>query len=325
MYRLANGKVLLRMILFLVCTHITILVSSQGCYSKSNCSATPLTEATLPNGVNIWRRSYYFVKQKRCPKNRIKKISNKLYESNTQRPERKIDCYELNIRNDKKFEKYAKKPASPMSNLFYFSPFKNIISSFEPVDMDIKKKLREEGFQYENEKSDSNIFPSLDEIIRDGDPSTNMHFYRRKRLKSLLYRDPNRFVNARKFIENYNKRAPPDKQINYDLFKCDMFYVHSDGTIMNIEENRPPYDKKLEESERDKEPRFVIMAAVSGKRNENVHDCAKPGHAKERNLKVGDKFPVINEEQKKVLFDNHFAKPKKIRDPLVLPDGRKIP
>ncbi|EDL44486.1 hypothetical protein, conserved [Plasmodium vivax] len=311
MYRLANGEVLLRVILFLACTHITILVSSQRCYSRGNCNAAHLPEAAFHNGVNIRRRPYCFVKQKGCPKNCVKKISNKLYEANTQRPERKFDCYELNIRNDKKFEKYAKKPASPMANLFYFSPFKNIINSFEPVDMDIKRKLREEGFQYENEKSDSNIFPSLDEIIRDGDPSTNMHFYRRKRLKSLLYRDPNRFVNARKFIENYNKRAPPDKQINYDLFRCDIFYVHSDGTIMNIEENRPPYDKKLEENEREKEPRFVIMAA--------------PGHAKERNLKVGDKFPVINEEQKKVLFDNHFAKPKKIRDPLVLPDGRKIP
>ncbi|CAA9989904.1 conserved Plasmodium protein, unknown function [Plasmodium knowlesi strain H] len=311
MYRLANGRVLLRVILLLVCRHIIILVSSQGCYRKSNCLAAQVTEAALQNGVNIWKRPYYFVTQKRCPKNRIRKISNKLYEANTERPERKLDCYELNIRNDKKFEKYAKKPVSPMSNMFYFSPFKNIISSFEPVEMDIKRKLREEGFQYENEKSDSNIFPSLDEIIRDGDPSTNMHFYRRKRLKSLLYRDPNRFVNARKFIENYNKRAPPDKQINYDLFRCDIFYVHSDGTIMNIEENRPPYDKKLEESDRDKEPRFVIQAA--------------PGHAKERNLKVGDKFPVINEEQKKILFDNHFAKPKKIRDPLVLPDGRKIP
>ncbi|KJP85906.1 hypothetical protein AK88_04438 [Plasmodium fragile] len=311
MYRLANGKILLHVILFLACRHITILVSSLRCYSRSICSAAQLTEAAFPNGVKKSKRPYHFVKQKRCPKNCMKKISNKLYQSNTQRPERKFECYELNIRNDKKFEKYAKKPASPMTNLYYFSPFKNIISSFEPVEIDIKKKLREEGFQYENEKSDSNIFPSLDEIIRDGDPTTNMHFYRRKKLKSLLYRDPNRFVNARKFIENYNKRAPPDKQINYDLFKCDIFYVHSDGTIMNIEENRPPYDKKLEESERDKEPRFVIQAA--------------PGHAKERNLKVGDKFPVINEEQKKILFDNHFAKPKKIRDPLVLPDGRKIP
>ncbi|GAW82140.1 hypothetical protein, conserved [Plasmodium gonderi] len=305
---LTNGNSLLSIIFFLAYIHLRALICKEGNVK----TIIQLKGGNITNGRKILRRPQHFVKYKTCNKKSIKKIRNKLYESDkVDRPERKLECYELNIRNDKKFEKYAKKPASPMSNLFYFSPFKNIINSFEPVDIDVKKKLREEGFQYENEKSESNIFPSLDEIIRDGDPSTNMHFYRRKKLKSILYRDPNKFANSRKIIENYNKRVPPEKRIDYDSFKCDIFYVHSDGTIMNIEEERPPYDKKLEESERNKEPRFVIMTP--------------PRHAKEHNLKIGDKFPVINEKQKKILFDNHFAKPKKIRDPLVLPDGRKIP
>lgn len=236
---------------------------------------------------------------------------NEFFEKNKVRPERKIECYELNIRNDKKFPKYAKKPAAPISNLFYFSPFRNITDYFEPVDYDIKNRLRTEGFQFDEEKKKSNIFPSLNEIIENGDPSKNIHYYQRKKLKSLLYGDPLKFVKTKKIVEKYNKKAPLEKQINYEDFSCDIYYVHSDGTIMNIEENRPPYDKKLEESERYKEPRFIITA--------------KPGHAKEKNLKIGDKFPIINEEEKKKIFDNHFAKPKKIRDPLVLPDGRKIP
>lgn len=240
-----------------------------------------------------------------------KKISE-LFKQNKVRPERKVKCYELNIRNDKKFSKFAKKPVAPISNFFYFSPFRNITDYFEPVDYDIKRRLRTEGFQFDGEgRTESSLFPSLNEIIEKGDPSKNIHYYRRKGLKCLLYGDPLKFVKTKQVIEKYNRKAPADKQINYEDFRCDIYYVHSNGTIMNIEENRPPYDKKIEESERYKEPRFIITA--------------KPGHAKENNLKIGDKFPIINEEEKKKLFDNHFARPKKARDPLVLPDGRKIP
>ncbi|SBT79991.1 conserved Plasmodium protein, unknown function [Plasmodium malariae] len=308
MFGLLRGKAFISAI-------ILVYINLKHVLNKKKKNYMYINDATLfkPNGKETHRQPLYILKYKKYTKGKKKKkiCVDKLFESNNDRPERKFECYELNIRNDKKFPKYAKKPVNPMSNLFYFSPFKNIISSFEPVNYNIKKKLREDGFQFQNEKSDSNIFPSLDDIIKDGDPSTNRHFYRRKKLKSILYRDPFRFVKAKKVVEKYNKRAPPDKQINYDMFKCDIFYVHSDGTIMNIEENRPPYDKKLEESEKNKEPRFVVMAA--------------PGHAKKLNLKVGDKFPAINEEEKKKVFDNHFAMPKKIRDPLVLPDGRKIP
>ncbi|SCP05338.1 conserved Plasmodium protein, unknown function [Plasmodium ovale] len=289
-------------ILLLICTRVGLVLNSR----KGNYAYREVA----PIRKKIHRKPFYIVKYKTNDKKLKAKVS-KLYETKKDRPERKLDCYELNIRNDKKFPKYAKKPVSPMSNLFYFSPFKNIISSFPAVNYDIKNKLREEGFQFLNERSDSNMFPSLDDIIKNGDPSTNIHFYRRKKLKSLLYRDPLKFTKTRKFVEKYNRKAPPDKQINYDLFRCDIFHVHSDGTIMKIEENRPPYEEKLEESEKNKEPRFLITAA--------------PGHAKEYNLKVGDKFPAVNEEHKKMLYDNHFAKPKKIRDPLILPDGRRIP
>ncbi|SCM11197.1 conserved Plasmodium protein, unknown function [Plasmodium chabaudi adami] len=309
---LLNHKTII-CVIFLV-FYINVKLSSS---KKFNILHSYLNESSFRNEKKREKYPYYYVKYNTYQKNdgngkNIKRINiSRLHESNNKRPERKLDAYELNIRNDKKFSKYAKKPASPMSNLFYFSPFKNIISSFEPVNYDIKKKLREDGFQFTNEKSESNIFPSLDDIIKDGDPSTNIHLYRRKKLKSLLYGDPSKFANTKKVIEKYNKHLPPEKQIDYDSFNCDIFYVHSDGTIMNIEENRSPYDKKLEEKDKHQEPRFVIMAQA--------------GHAKELNLKVGDKFPIVNEEHKKTLYDNHFAKPKKIRDPLVLPDGRKIP
>ncbi|CRH01657.1 conserved Plasmodium protein, unknown function [Plasmodium relictum] len=301
MYSILKKKVLL-------CTFILIYINLKIFLNKK-VNYMFFKQYNYPN-ERVYTRYFYIAKIYNKKKKNIK-ISHLYSESNKVRPERKLECYELNIRNDKKFPKYAKKPVCPLSNLFYFSPFKNIVSSFEPVDYNIKKKLKEEGFQFENEKKESNIFPSLDEIIKNGDPSTNIHFYRRKKLKSLLYGDPLKFVKTRKVIEKYNRRAPPDKQINFDLFRCDIFYVHSDGTIMNIEENRPPYEKKLEESDKHKEPRFIITAP--------------PGHAKKNNFKIGDKFPVINEEAKRKVFDNHFARPKKIRDPLILPDGRKIP
>ncbi|VWU50586.1 conserved protein, unknown function [Hepatocystis sp. ex Piliocolobus tephrosceles] len=305
---LRRKRVLCSFILFLAYIDLRLVKNKRKCAVN-----TVLNKIYYPNKRETQKKCWYYILKhnKVNKKKNRKKNNNELYESCKKRPERKIDCYELNIRNDKYFLKYAKKPVSPMSNLHNFSPFKNIIASFHPINFDVKKKLREEGFQFESEKTNSNIFPSLDDIIKNGNPSTNMHFYRRQKLKSIFYRDPLKFVNTKKVIQKYNRTATPEKQINYDTFKCDIFYVHSDGTIMNIEENRPPYEKKLEESEKEKEPRFVIMAP--------------PGHAKEENLKVGDKFPTVNEEHKKNLFDNHFAKPKKIRDPLVLPDGRKIP
>lgn len=233
---LLNHKTII-CVIFLV-LYINVKLSTS---KKLNVFYSYINETGFRNEKKRGKHPYYYVKYNICQKNdgnsqKIKKINiNKLHESNNKRPERKIDGYELNIRNDKKFSKYAKKPASPMSNLFYFSPFKNIISSFEPVNYDIRKQLREYGFQFTNEKSDSNIFPSLDDIIKDGDPSTNIHLYRRKKLKSLLYGDPLKFANTKKVIEKYNKQLPPEKQIDYDSFNCDIFYVHSDGTIMNIE------------------------------------------------------------------------------------------
>ncbi|SBT40204.1 hypothetical protein POVWA2_040220 [Plasmodium ovale wallikeri] len=330
---LLRRKAYFSAVLLLICTRVGLVLNiRKGNYAYRE---------VAPFSKKIHRKPLYIVKYETNDKKLKVKVS-KLYETKKDRPERKLDCYELNIRNDKKFPKYAKKPVSPMSNLFYFSPFKNIISSFPAVNYNIKNKLREEGFQFQNERSDTNMFPSLDDIIKNGDPSTNIHFYRRKKLKSLLYRDPLKFTKTRKVVEKYNRKAPPDKQINYDLFRCDIFHVHSDGTIMNIEENRPPYEEKLEESEKNKEPRFLITTATSCEmcaikfvfpfRYSNVlfsllstKNYLQPGHAKQYNLKVGDKFPAVNEDHKRMLYDNHFAKPKKIRDPLILPGGRRIP
>ena len=36
-------------------------------------------------------------------------------------------------------------------------------------------------------------------------------------------------------------------------------------------------------------------------------------------------FPMLNEEQLRKVYNNHFAQPKKYREPLLLPDGSVIP
>uniref|UniRef100_A0A3B0MMA3 Uncharacterized protein n=1 Tax=Theileria annulata TaxID=5874 RepID=A0A3B0MMA3_THEAN len=156
--------------------------------------------------------------------------------------------------------------------------------------------------------------PYLDDVCEEGDIFRNPRYlgeYRYKYWFNPFYGSPSLPCDAKKLIEEYNEEHPDDK-IDYEKeLLCDLIYCHSNGTIVELRENVLPFDPKTDdvviEGEDPREPRFVVH-------------CDK-NYIKEHNLKKGQIFDLVDEEHRRLYYDNIFFQPKCFRHPIHLPDG----
>ncbi|CEM24776.1 unnamed protein product [Vitrella brassicaformis CCMP3155] len=118
-------------------------------------------------------------------------------------------------------------------------------------------------------------------------------------------------------VEQMRKERPEKAPSDEDL-TCDVIYVKSDGTVMEIKTDVMPYNNeagpsRLRKDERvgdAAEPRWVVQTS--------------PGYAKQKGLEVGKLWDEFGEEARVNDWDNHYRQPKRIRPPLELPNGKLV-
>lgn len=105
---------------------------------------------------------------------------------------------------------------------------------------------------------------TLDEAVDEGDILLNPHYFGKEDyFQHPFYGDPPLPSDIKNHLDEYNSNNPR-KKITYDMLLSDTIYCHSNGTIMKLIENSPPYGGEAEDfPHKDPwEPRFIIQVKV---------------------------------------------------------------
>ncbi|GBE61208.1 hypothetical protein, conserved [Babesia ovata] len=158
----------------------------------------------------------------------------------------------------------------------------------------------------------------MDDVCNEGDIMRNPRYlgeYRYKYWYHPFYGNATMPGDEKRLIEEYN-REHPDAPLEYEEYKVDLIYCHSNGTIVYLGEDQEPYTNQADdfvmEGEDPREPRFVVQAEA--------------GFIKEHQLKLGQILPNVNSEMRERYYDNIFFTPKSVRRQwqVHLPDGTPV-
>nr|PVC53185.1 hypothetical protein MACL_00000250 [Theileria orientalis] len=259
---------------------------------ESDDPPTPMMGQIVPPGGSVGKGAGFGLGKKKSWKEPVPLSELKSHEK-----DEKVDKFERQFRSDEK------------------QSFK--IPLDEPIEDEKLKQIIREAFPediVENSGDAMVDLPYLDDVCDEGDIFRNPRYlgeYRYKYWFHPFYGSPAMPSDAKKIIDEYNKKNPDD-QVDYERdFLCDLIYCHSNGTIVELREDVLPYDPSTDDvymdGEDPREPRFVIY-------------CER-NYIKEHGLKKGQIFEQVNEENRKLYFDNIFFQPKSLRHPVHLPDG----
>ncbi|KAL8453021.1 hypothetical protein Emag_002107 [Eimeria magna] len=138
---------------------------------------------------------------------------------------------------------------------------------------------------------------------------------------------PNAVTEISKEYNEQVQEAGKEREKVPEQWLCDTIFCDDRGTVLRYKENAPPYGgedepesgpttwellKLRKERQKTRKPHRFIVTAPAGY-------VAKAG------ITVGMQLSILNDEQLASVYDNHFAQPKKFREPLLLPDGTCIP
>eukprot|EP00921_Rhytidocystis_pertsovi_P024262 GHVQ01038993.1.p1 GENE.GHVQ01038993.1~~GHVQ01038993.1.p1 ORF type:complete len:655 (+),score=59.98 GHVQ01038993.1:2443-4407(+) len=161
----------------------------------------------------------------------------------------------------------------------------------------------------------------LEVIVKEMNSDRNPYLKRRKKgkLKHRSYvhysvdpEKPERCNDWYKEMKKWNKDNPDKQQFNVDLYKFDLIFCDRLGRIVHMKENSPPYNFE-----------FAPPPEMDGHEPFYILQLAK-GYIETRGPQVGEVCEFVNDEQRRVYYENHFAKTRRSRWPLLLPDGRVI-
>ncbi|PFH35061.1 hypothetical protein BESB_059480 [Besnoitia besnoiti] len=137
--------------------------------------------------------------------------------------------------------------------------------------------------------------------------------------------------DALPFIRQHNadmlEQGKLDQVINEDELRCDALWVDDEGRIVKLKANvhigeirRGPNPAPVT-----RERQALLAKLLSAEPAWRFVVTTHLGYIEERNLKVGDVPEMFAAKYMREIWNNHFALPKRGRQPLVLDDGTIVP
>ncbi|GFE55869.1 hypothetical protein BaOVIS_032730 [Babesia ovis] len=273
---------------------------------------TPMDSQPVPPGGSVGKGYGFGLSKKPEPKRKPMPLST--FDSYAPDPGMLVDNLDEVDKLRKEAMDYVDKLVKPLMGTPKGSGKRGVRSSGK----DVSTRDSTQRGMYDSIPADSVEIPYLDDACTEGDIMRNPRYlgeYRYKYWYHPFYGNASMPGEERKWVEEHN-RENPDDPVEYEEYKVDIIYCHSNGTIVYLGENQEPYtneaDNFVMEGEDPTEPRFVIQA------------CA--GYIKEEGLQLGQILPQVNSEMRERYFDNYFSMPKSLRKlyKVHLPDGRPL-
>ncbi|KAL8269835.1 hypothetical protein Esti_006249 [Eimeria stiedai] len=138
---------------------------------------------------------------------------------------------------------------------------------------------------------------------------------------------PNAVIEMSKEFNRQTAEGEKEREKVPEQWLCDTIFCDDRGFVLRFKENAPPYGGE-DEPESGPTTWELLKLRKERQKTEKRHRfivTAPAGYVAKAGITVGMQLPILNDEQLASIYDNHFAQPKKFREPLLLPDGTCIP